>query len=1316
MSHFAFSQCSPYQVFVTSSDVSCNGYNDGSAFVNSMGGVAPYQYFWQGSNGFFSNDSSINNLSPGTYQLTVVDSNNCPSITTLLTINEPIFDIFLSSSNVSCYGYNNGQINVNIIGGIPPFTYQWNPPNVNSSIITNLSPNIYSVSVIDDNFCVLEDSVTITQPDSLNLYLDSLIDVSCYDTSDGYIKVNYTGGFPSVTFLWVGQLNNNQSYVASGPSKGRSNLFAGVYTITATDQNSCQSVISVVLNEPSALNLNSVVENVSCNGFDDANISIASLGGTSPFSYLWSNLETTSVIDSLVPNTYSVVVTDENNCTYQEIFSITEPSSLSISSSQNNVSCFANSDASINLNVNGGTIPYSYLWTNGSTSSFNNSLIANAYEVVVTDDNNCIITDSFIISEPLELILQMDSIIDVNCFGGNNSFISVSSYGGIGLHNFSWSDSVSTSFFRDDLYSGNYTVSVSDSNNCITSLPFQIAEPNEIQIQYDALPNICYNDSTASINVTNVSGGIGTYSYLWSNAADSLQLQNLYQDTLSLLVYDSVNCIKEFNISIPQTDSLSVAFTIIDVSCSSFSDGSISVSTTGGTFPFSYTWNTSDTNSILLNQFSGSYTVNVTDSNNCFISASANISSPNPLLTISTINNPLSCFAENDGFLSVSSTGGTPPYNYAWSNGWIGPSQDSLPSGNYSVITTDANSCFVSNTYAISEPDLLQYFVQNQPTSCYSSSDGIINISVSGGTPPYSHIWSNGNSGAAITTFAGIYTDTITDVNSCQIIVTDTILQPSEITLSSQINNVSCNGGTDASISVNVVGGTPSYSYFWNGNLGSNTIFSLSQGLYYLSVSDGNNCNILDTFTVSEPIDALQSSFITQNVSCYSYSDGEVDLSVSGGTSPYSFLWSNSDTTEDVTSLSEGNYSVIVTDGNNCSETFFSEIYSPDSLTISLSTIDISCFGDNDGRANVNVSGGNPPYTYLWGNGSVLSQTSQLSSQSHSIFITDSTNCVSIKNFIINEPSLLVVNIDTEDISCFDNDDGQADVMVSGGVSPYSYLWTHGDTIQNLQNLSDGVYTINVTDSNNCTSLGIGIVNEPSALNASKSVVDISCFGLEDGSINIQISGGTPPFNFLWNNGNDSEDLLFVPVGFYTVEITDFNNCNLIISDSISQPYAIYINEIITSESCWGEEDGVIDVTVNGGEGPYLFDWSNGENTEDIYSLASNIYFLSVMDNNFCVEEKEFEVLTENDCINIPNVFTPNGDGVNDTWVIRNIESYQNISILVVNENGEVLFNSTSKSLFWDGTLNGNNVESGTYYYYISLDNELFTGSISIVK
>ena len=289
-------------------------------------------------------------------------------------------------------------------------------------------------------------------------------------------------------------------------------------------------------------------------------------------------------------------------------------------------------------------------------------------------------------------------------------------------------------------------------------------------------------------------------------------------------------------------------------------------------------------------------------------------------------------------------------------------------------------------------------------------------------------------------------------------------------------------------------------------------------------------------------------------------------------------------------------------------------------------------------------------------------------------------------------------------------------LQISGGISPYSIFWINGDTTNQLSNLSANLYNVSISDSVNCSSTKNIEVKAGQSILLNSQIQDLKCFGDSSGSISINILGGVSPYDIMWDDGDTSIFRTGLLKGQYTVYVTDSAGCESEVVFNIDQPQPLDISIYGDNASCTGINDGNVYTDVSGGTSPYFYLWNNGTNAVDLLSVIPATYNVEITDSNLCKIKASFQVLIDEDCVNISTAFTPNNDGVNDFWVIKNIENFQNVQVSIFDANGFVYFSSSNYDNSWDGQYRGKNIKSGTYYFYVKIETETFTGSITIVR
>jgi len=1236
---FSISEPSPLSLTTSQINESCNGLNDGSAIINPTGGTIPYTYLW--SNNQITDTASF--LSAGNYTVSVTDNNSC-TITTSFTITEPsqLTSSISNSVDVSCNGLSDGTATVNPAGGTPPYSYSWSN-NQTTMVASNLIAGSYTVTVSDNNACTSISSLSIGQPANLSIPLTYIRNVSCFGGNDGQLSAFPSGGTSPYTFQW----SDNQS------ADTAKNLMAGNYGLTITDNNGCTSTTNLNVGQASILDINiSSSFDVSCNGLADGQLKSIANGGTPPYTYLWSNNQTQDSIIGLTSGTYTVTLTDNNACTDTASASINQPSALGLNfSTIVSVSCNGLSDGSATINVNGGTTPYTYNWSNGSNTDTANNLSAGTYRVSITDINSCIIVDSIVISEPAILTTSISSSIDVSCNGLNDGRLKVAVSGGTTPYSYNWSNGQSADS-AINLLAGIYTVTITDNNGCTDSISAFINQPPILVFSQASIINVSCNgfgDGSAKINI---SGGSLPFTYNWSNGQNTDSITNLSAGIYSFTITDNNACELIDSISIQEPITLNANFnSIITASCNGVNDGSASVSASGGTIPYTYLWSNNQSDSTAINLLAGTYTVTITDSNGCSINNSVVINEP-AILSLSIANTfNATCNGASDGSASVNSTGGTSPYTYNWSNGQTTDSATGLSAGRYRLTITDSNACSDTISINIGEPQILNSTIQLlMDASCNGLNNGMAVVATSGGTLPYSYAWSDGQiTDTAFQLLAGNYTVTITDNNGCSDTSQITINQPAVLTSSlANITHASCNGLSDGKASINASGGSIPYSFLWSNGSVLDSATGLSAGNYTVTITDFNSCTDTISLTINEPIILSINFQNTVNVSCNGLSDGSALSRVNGGTLPYTYLWSNGHNNDSLTNVTAGIYSVTVTDNNSCSIIDSITITEPSILNaIIQSSVNASCNGTADALAIGSASGGVSPYGYAWSNGQFGDTNRNLSAGTYTLSAIDANACVDTISIQITQPNALTIsNTDAQDVSCFGLADGWATTTINGGTTPYSYDWNNGQTTDTAFNLSAGIYRITVTDFNSCTEVQSISISEPTELTSTTSGNAVSCFAFADGQASINSSGGSLPYTYLWSNGLNISQIDNLDKGRYAVTITDNNNCIDTNSFLVTEPDEISLS-LTTNDTVCVNVPKTLRATASGGNGNYTFSWSENLGNNPIINVSpqsNTTYTVTVTDINNCPEQSDSVRLTVRNLFDDPLSVSSSGD------------------------------------------------------------------------
>lgn len=449
------------------------------------------------------------------------------------------------------------------------------------------------------------------------------------------------------------------------------------------------------------------------------------------------------------------------------------------------------------------------------------------------------------------------------------------------------------------------------------------------------------------------------------------------------------------------------------------------------------------------------------------------------------------------------------------------------------------------------------------------------------------------------------------------------ITAPPGMILSFTQVNPGCNL-SNGSATVNVVGGTPPYTYLWTPtNQTTQTATGLSVGTYTVQVSDANNCTTTASVTLTTNAPVVTAT-VTANEPCNGDCKGSASSSAVGGTPPYTYNWTPSGgTNANATGLCIGTYTITVTDANNCSGSASVTITQPPVLSVTTTVTGITCFGGSDGTATAIPAGGTPGYTYSWAPGGQTNATATgLSVGTYTVTVKDANGCTATATATITQPGPFTASISFfTNVSCFGGSNGSATVTVSGGTPNYTYLWTPvGGTNATASNLVAGSYTVTVTDANNCKATASVVITQPAQLVASISAhTNVLCGGDSSGTATVKVVGGTPAYTYNWlPYGGTNAVANNLIAGTYTVNVTDANGCPASAFVSITQPPVLVINAAGFPATCNGGSDGQATVIPAGGTPGYTYAWSNGSNTPNINNLTAGKYIITVFDANGC--------------------------------------------------------------------------------------------------
>ncbi|MCC6599976.1 MAG: gliding motility-associated C-terminal domain-containing protein [Crocinitomicaceae bacterium] len=1183
-----------------------------------------------------------------------------------------------------------------------------NPPCINTATINVLFPN-------------LADIVPVVTSD-YNGH-----DVSCTDACDGTLIIASVG--PGYSIEW-GDFPAGETTITG--------VCPGTYYVYSHPPVGCGYTQGVVTVEnPPPFDYTFSQDSMSCYGQSDGIATVIVTGATPGYQITWSNGATGPTAYNLPTGSYTINIVDANGCEFIANGTLLELPQLFanafVSSDYHgfDISCYDGSDGAADANPSGGSPPYFFQWDDliNQTTQVATNLQQDDYHVFIVDSQGCTVEDSISLFHPTPVTADVDIISDyhgedISCFGEDDGIVEVvSASGGTGnnvsSYTYQWYEVpegcqniqcwVSVAGATNPEYStasdGTYVVSLTDLNNCTAYVYQSVEEPPPIVIDVVITSN--YNGTA--------------------------------------------------------------------ISCNGAEDGEVTYSASGGTGQLLSEWtNNGNTGFVNGGLPSGIYTVELTDANGCFASDSIFVAEPPPIVVTGWVSSDyngahISCFDSNDGILEGQASGGNGTIHLFWSNGVLGsPNSLNIHAGDYTLTAIDANSCHEETQVTVIPPPQLIPVItlltdyNGYPISCYGEDDGVGEVTTTGGVGNYTYLWTGQVLPGQITNVAGtVSAGTLqvqaTDENGCIATNTITVQQPPPVQALLQVisnyngSEISCYGASDGSVQVYPTGGVPPYEFNWDDDPGetTNVITGLPDGITGIMVEDLNGCQYTTNIMVTQPLPVtttmeVASDYHGSDTSCPGSSDGSAHIVAQGGTAPYFYLWpyGESGSTSGYF-YPEGYVAVSVWDINNCQTTDSIFITTPSEMTSSTEILtdyngfSVSCYGAHDGSVIISGAGGTGDLTFEWSNG--LSGTLNDNFGAGQIFvdITDVNGCTIQDTVLLTQPPQ-IVGIDSIlsdytgwDISCYGYSDGIASIDPSGGVEPYSILWSSGETGLVATDLTGGSQWVSITDHNGCDTTYMLNLTEPDPINTTFITVTDTC--LRAGGTALAIaSGGTPPYAFLWEEGTTGAYITNLLSGSYEVFVTDTNGCFNTLETfipNIPAPVAHFTPS--DSIICIVNESTVVNFTDQSENNPISWDWdfSIGNTStlqhpvHDFYGPGNHTVTLTVQNEFQCTDDTTMTIAVLPDMtIYLPNAFTPNNDGMNDTFYPKGTE-VKYIQLDIFDRWGALIFSADSMDDEWDGWVNGYPPVIESYNYVLvasggcdDKDLKKKYGTVTIVK
>ncbi len=988
----------------------------------------------------------------------------------------------------------------------------------------------------------------------------SVKEPTCFSWTDGEATATATGGTAPYSYSW----SNGQ-----GGGQTLSGVPAGNYVVTVTDAVNRQTTKSFAVGQPTLLVPVATVIGNACEA--GASYVGSGTGGIPPYTYAWRNLGTNQMTNGATLTapaigSYHLSVTDTKGCTMTKVVNV-KPLKVMVIATP--ATCGGACDGSAEAWVDGGTPPFSYLWSTGATTGIIFPLPGGDYTVTVTDALGCTKVATGTVFEPA--VIKPNLTVTGQCSGSATA--TVMPTGGRAPLTVRWSTGATTNTVTN-LAQGGYFVTVTDVAGCQKDTFFKIST-GVLGLIITKTDASCSGVASGSATVNVTGGSIGDYSYRWNNGATTVTISNLSAGTYTVTVTDGGGCTSSQSVNIQSIGNLVLQTAFTNSVCGGATGTATVTSISGGTAPYTYLWSNGATTPSVSNLAAGSYTVTIRDASGCTATASFTILGQGNI-TFDVSSSPTSC-SGNTGTASVTNiTGGTAPYTYRWNNGATTQTISNLMVGTYTVTVTDAGGCIFSksvNIQSISNVVLQTTFAN---ATCGGTNGTASITSITGGTAPYSYLWSNGATTQTVSNLAGgNYTVTATDASGCKATANFTIQGQGNVSIIVSSSPTSCGGNTGMATVSSVSGGTAPYVYSWNNGATTQTISNVGTGVYFVTVTDAVGCRAIRSVEV-QGTNPLQITVSNTKADCSGANGTATVTGVTGGTAPFTYKWSTGATTASISGLSVASYTVTVSDVSGCTTSTTVVIGANSNIVLATTTTPSVCGGATGTASVTSVTGGSSPFTYSWHNGGTTATIVGLAAGPYFVTVTDAAGCTRSTSVDVQGVSNIVVTTNATPTICVGSTGTATVANVTGGTAPFTYRWSNGATTQTIINLLGGNYTVTVTDSKGCTSPSSTVVvpSNTSTINAIPSISNASC-GKVNGQINISPIGGTTPFTYKWGDltgTNQPKERTGLGVGTYSVVITDSNGCTTALSNlRVVDTGSVKVQVALQPQGCTGD-------------------------------------------------------------------------------------------------------------------------------------------------
>ena len=1244
---YAFAGSPPVTATISSTtNVLCNGGNTGSATVEPAGGNPPYTYHWSNNQ---STQTAVN-LVAGTYLVTVTASGGSGSATASATITQPTAIVASTSvSGVLTCNQTSVTVTASVSGGVGPYTFNWSNGDTGNPAVYTVGGS-QTVTITDANACLKVSPFTIqTNTTPPNAVAGPNVTLTCLQPT---ATLNGTGSSTGASFTYAWTTQNGNIVSGSTTLMPVVNA-AGIYTLKVTNTTTgCTATASTNVTS-------SIVPPTATTTGGQLTCTTTSVGLTASTNaaqpaFAWSGPGFNSTLQNPVvtqAGTYTVTVTNTaNGCTKTATATVTQNTTIpSVTASGGVISC---TNPNVTLGVTTNAAQPAYLWSgpclpaNGQTLPNPSVTCAGTYTVTVTNGvNGC--TNSATATVTGNTTPPTATATPGGSLTCAVSTVQVAATTNAPNATFAWSGPGGFTAATQNINvqtPGNYTVTITSTTNACTATAVATVAQNTTPPTATAAVSGPLTCTTTTVQVAATTTAPNA-TFAWTGPGGFMAAtQNINVQTpgnYTVTITSTANGCSATAVGTVVQNTTPPTATAVASGPLTCTTTTVQVAATTNAPNATFAWTgpggfTAATQNINV-QNPGTYTVAITSTaNGCTATAAATVTQNTtpPTASIATPGN-LNCNATSIQLNALASSQGN-NFSYLWttSNGNILSGANTLTptvnaAGSYNLLITNTQTgCTATATTTVSQTPPVNASITNSlAVSCNGGTNGSATAAATGGTGVYSYLWSSGaNTATAANLSAGVYTVTITDANTCTGTASVTISQPAVLAANASATSQMANGVNNGTATAAPTGGTAPYGYLWSNGGVTATITGLAPGAYTVTVTDSHACTAIQTVTVNSFNCNLVATVTASNVTCNGAMNGAATVTLTGGTQPITYLWSNGAVTASISGLTPGNYTVSITDASGCPAAGSVSITEPAVLAANATATAVTGSNTNDGTATAQPTGGTAPYTYLWNTGATTALITGLAPGAYSPTVTDAHGCTASQTVTVNGFNCtLATNTLVTSSTCPESANGSATAVTSGGSAPFTFLWSNGAATATAGNLSAGVYTVTVHDAASCVSTAsatvISLDTIAPALSCPGSIflcgADIVTYPAPVASDNcalttmpVLISGQASGSAF--NDG--------VTTQVFSVTDASGNTSTCSFSVTVFPTPDIIIDS--THQDVGDGGIGSISVSGIGGTGPYTFIWKRDgvffSNNEDLTGLQAGVYTLTMSDINGC--------------------------------------------------------------------------------------------------